>query len=282
MRRGLPASLIALALALAAPQGRAQGPAAPVEVDMQLVLAVDVSRSMSPGELEIQRQGYAAALTSPEVLAAIAGGFTGQIAVTYVEWAGPDSQRVVLPWTVIAGAGDAARAAGVLGGRFPATLRRTSISGALLFAAGLFEDNGLSSWRRVIDISGDGPNNEGQPVTAARDSVIGRGITVNGLAIMADDGAGGFGGGPWGFPGIADLDRYYRDCVIGGPGAFAIGVRAWGEFAAAVRLKLVLEIAGRPALLHAAQAPAPQAAGPGGTDCLIGEKLWQRRGWDIP
>jgi len=277
MGRLLPALLIALSPGLPA---AAEGSAEALEVDVELVLAVDVSRSMSAGELEIQRRGHAAALTSPAVLAAVGAGFTGRIAVTYVEWAGPRSQEVVLPWTVIAGAGDAARAAGVLTGRLPATLRRTSISGALAFSAALFQDNGLASARQVIDVSGDGPNNEGPPVTAARDAVTAAGITVNGLAIMAGDGRGG--GGPAGFAGIADLDVYYRDCVIGGPGAFAIAVRDRGGFAAAVKLKLVLEIAGRPAALHPAQAVLPQAAGPGGTDCLIGEKLWQRRVRDMP
>jgi len=284
MRRGPLALLALLAPALAAAPARAEGPVREIDVDVELVLAVDVSRSMSPFELEIQRHGYAAALTSAEVLAAITGGLTGQIAVTYVEWSGAASQHVILPWTVIAGEDDARGAAAILGRSLPVTLRRTSIAGALAFASELFEGNGFASFRQVIDVSGDGPNNEGPPVMAARDAAVARGITVNGLAIMADDGGGGggFGGGSGGFPGIADLDVYYRDCVVGGPGGFAIGVRAWAEFAAALRLKLVLEIAGRAPVLHLAQAEVPRAGGPDGTDCLIGEKLWRNRGLDMP
>lgn len=258
--------VLATLLALAAVSARAQ-----TEVDMELVLAVDVSRSMSPSELELQRRGYAEALVSDEVLGAISRGFTGRIAVLYMEWAGSGTTRVVVDWTLIEGRADAERVAGALLARMPQSLRRTSISGALREAAARFEDNGFTSHRRVIDVSGDGPNNQGEPVTEARDAVLARGIVVNGLPIMTQDAFGGM----WH---LDDLDRYYLDCVIGGPGAFVIPVRAWSDFATAVRRKLVLEIAGAPPpepRILPAQAVAPY-------DCLIGEKIWQRnRGeWD--
>ena len=262
MRRAL-----ATLLTLAAFAARAE-----TEVDMELVLAVDVSRSMSPYELEIQRRGYAEALVSDEVLSVIADGFTGRIALLYMEWAGSGSTRVVLDWTMIEGREDAERVAAALLAHTPYALRRTSISGALREAAGLFEGNGFTSFRQVIDVSGDGPNNHGPPVTEARDAAVARGIVINGLPLMTQD----IYGGMWH---LDDLDRYYLNCVIGGPGAFVIPVRDWSDFPAAVRRKLVLEIAGSPPVLERivpAQAAAPY-------DCLIGEKIWERNrgewGW---
>jgi hypothetical protein len=257
---------LALLLALAAAPAPAE-----TEVDMELVLAVDVSRSMSPAELEIQRRGYAEALVSDEVLSAIAQGFTGRVALAYMEWAGSGSSRLVVDWTVIAGREDAERVAAALLAHTPSGLRRTSISGAIAHAAALFEDNGYTSFRQVIDVSGDGPNNHGAPVTGARDDALARGIVINGLPLMTRDAYGGM----WH---LEDLDAYYAACVTGGPGAFVIPVRDWEEFPAAVRRKLVLEIAGPPApetRLVPAQAAAPY-------DCLIGEKIWERnRGqWD--
>ena len=261
MRRAL-----ALVLALAAAPLRAE-----TEVDVELLLAVDVSRSMSPAELEIQRRGYAEALVSDEVLSAIADGFTGSIALAYMEWAGTGSTRLVVDWTRVAGREDAERVAAALLAHTPYGLRRTSISGAITTAAALFEDNGFTSFRRVIDVSGDGPNNHGAPVTRARDAALAAGFVINGLPLMTRDAYGGM----WH---LDDLDIYYAECVIGGPGAFVIPVRDWSEFPAAVRRKLVLEIAGRPAppaRLVPVQASAPY-------DCLIGEKIWERnRGqWD--
>jgi hypothetical protein len=257
---------IALLLTLAAAPASAE-----TEVDMELVLAVDVSRSMSPAELEIQRRGYAEALLSEDVLGAIAEGFTGRIALAYMEWAGTGSTRVVVDWTVVSGREDAERVAAALGAHTPYALRRTSISGAIATAADLFADNGFTSFRHVIDVSGDGPNNHGAPVTGARDAAVARGIVINGLPLMTRDAYGGM----WH---LEDLDLYYLNCVIGGPGAFVIPVRDWSEFPAAVRRKLVMEIAGPPPSAERivpAQASAPY-------DCLIGEKIWERnRGqWD--
>lgn len=244
----------------------------PVEVDVELVLAVDVSRSMSADELDIQRRGYAAALSSADVLGAIRGGLLGRIAVTYVEWAGDSAQRVIVPWTMIETQAEADAVALMILSQTAPGMRRTSISGALLHAADDIEANAFAGLRRVIDVSGDGPNNQGLPVLAARDAVVARGITINGLPLMTrDDFSTLFG--------IDDLDLYYEACVIGGAGAFVIPVRDWSEFAQAVRRKLVLEIAGLPPHLWAAQyRPAPAY------DCLIGEKLWERnrRFFDTP
>lgn len=245
-----------------------------VEVDVELLLLVDVSRSMSPFELDIQRRGYAEALVSPEVLKAINGGMLGHVAIAYVEWAGARSQRVIQEWSIIRTREDAEAFADAIALSYGEGMRRTSITAALRSGAEYFRGNGFSGLRRVIDISGDGPNNDGGPVIAARDDVVAQGITINGLPLMTRDGPGSIGG-IWT---IDNLDTYYRDCVIGGPGAFVVPVLDWSEFAAAVRKKLVLEIAGPP--------PEPPFARPGAaprvvpaqatTDCLIGEKIWQR------
>ena len=234
------------------------------EVDVELFLAVDVSRSMSPAELEIQRRGYAAALTSPEVLKAIEGGLLAEIALTYVEWAGEYAQRVIVPWTTIASAAEAQAVANRITADFNDGMRRTSISGALLYAAQDIETNSFYGLRRVIDLSGDGPNNQGRPVLRARQMVLDKGIVINGLPLMTTDALSAL----WGIP---DLDEYYRRCVIGGPGAFVIPVLDWSQFAAAVRKKLVLEIAGRPAQLETAQLRRLPPY-----NCLIGEEIWER------
>ena len=239
---------------------------AETEVDLELVLAVDISRSMSAADLAIQRRGYAEALQSAEVLAAIRTGLMGRIAVTYVEWSGADRQRVLADWTLVETAADAAALAARIAGETGGSLRRTSISAGLLYAASRFETSPFTAPRRVIDISGDGPNNEGPPVTRARDAVLARGITINGLPLMS-------GLAPDPIWHIDNLDRYYRDCVIGGPGAFVLPVRGLGAFAAAVRRKLVLEISGlAEAGLHPAQVVAGAPA-----DCLIGERVNERR-----
>lgn len=244
-------------------------------VDVELVLAVDVSLSMSLAELEIQRHGYAAALTHDNVLKAIAGGAYGKIAVTYVEWAGTRWQRVIVPWTAIANRADAERFVAQLGDRPPDGARRTSISGALEFGSDLFAESGFRGTKRVIDVSGDGPNNQGAPVDITRDEVVKQGIIINGLPLMTRS---GFGGGS-----DADhLDRYYSDCVIGGPGAFMIPVNDWTQFPEAIRRKLVLELAGPASRQWAAEEaahPPVMLAGDGpAADCQAGEKMWRNRG----
>jgi hypothetical protein len=264
----------------AAPAWEADGQ----EVDVELVLAVDVSLSVTPREMGIQRRGYAEAITSAEVMAAVRGGLLGRIAVSYVEWAGHARQRTVIDWTVIETEADARAFADTLLAAPGGALRRTSISDALSFAADSFDGNGFSGLRRVIDISGDGPNNSGRPVTEARDAAVAEGIIINGLPLMTNEGYGG----RWHLP---DLDRYYEDCVVGGPGAFVIPVREWDEFAAAIQRKLVWELVGMPPashdmpddmplgrpgaarLWHAATSQTPPGTEP--YDCLIGEKIWE-------
>lgn len=243
-------------------------------VDVELVLAVDVSLSMSPMELAIQRDGYAAAFVHEQVIAAIQDGVHGRIAVTYMEWAGDTTQRVVVPWTRVSNLAEAEAFVAEMTATPPRSARRTSISGGLLFAAQLFEDSGFRGMKRVIDISGDGPNNQGPQVDLVRDEITARGITINGLPLMT---SGGFSSA---FD-VSDLDVYYTNCVIGGPGAFMIPVNDWAQFPEAVRRKLVLELASNP--------PEPRRAGAedisvtlasttiDGYDCLIGEKMWQRR-----
>ena len=244
------------------PMASAQGD---LEVDVELVIAVDVSRSMTPRELEIQRRGYAEALVSKEVLEAIRNGFLGQVAITYVEWAGSQSQRVVVDWALVRDRADAEAFAAKLTAIFDQTLRRTSISGALDYAAARFDGNGFASLRQVIDVSGDGPNNQGRPVEPARDEVLAKGIVINGLPLMTREGMGS----EWH---LDDLDEYYRHCVIGGPTAFVIPVLEWSHFPQAVRRKLVLELA------QQRQVPAVRAnlirVGSPDYDCLIGEKIW--------
>jgi hypothetical protein len=245
-------------------------------VDIELVLAVDVSLSMSPDELEIQRQGYAAALVHERVLEAIAQGVHGRIAVTYVEWAGSTTQHIVVPWTMIANRADAERVASQLSANPPNSARRTSIAGALEFGGDLFAESGFRGMKRVIDISGDGPNNQGPPVTVARDALIAQGITINGLPLMTN-------GGLASAYDVEDLDLYYQDCVIGGPGAFMIPVNDWSQFPEAVRRKLVLELAGHRSPVwareEATHPPVRLAQAATGYDCMIGEKLWRDRSW---
>ena len=269
-RRGLIAGAV-LAFGLCSPTGAAE------PVDVELVLAVDVSLSMSPDELVIQRDGYVAALTDGAVLQAIAGGLHGRIAVTYVEWAGATVQQVVVPWSVIATAEDARAFVAQMTATPPRSARRTSISSALEFAGSLFENSGYRGTKRVIDVSGDGPNNQGGPVDLARDRIAAKGITINGLPLMTN------GGGMISAYDITNLDSYYTDCVIGGPGAFMIPVNGWAQFPEAIRRKLVLELAGAGhpirAAMEAASPPVIKAASTFTTDCQIGEKMWNNRGW---
>jgi len=239
--------------------------AAETPVDLELILAVDVSRSMDIDELELQREGYVSALTHPDVVNAITGGRHGEIALTYVEWAGPDTQYSVMAWQVIDGLDSARQFAAALSRAPIERFRGTSISSSLLFLAPQFEGNGYQAKRHVIDVSGDGPNNMGVPVEMAREIVVQAGVTINGLPIMVKQ--------PSGFASIGDLDVYYEDCVIGGPGAFVVVVRSADQFAEAIRRKLVLEIAGNePSIISAAATISG-----GRIDCLIGEKL--RRQW---
>jgi len=214
--------------------------AAQTPVDLELVLAVDVSLSMDLDEQRLQRDGYVAAFRDPEVHAAIASGPHGRIAVTYVEWAGPPTQQVVVGWTVIDGAASAGAFADKLQAATISRARMTSISAALQFSGQLFETSGVRGIRRVIDVSGDGPNNAGVPVAPARDALVARGIVINGLPIVNDR-------VNFGRPAERDLDQFYDDEVIGGPGAFLIPAEDFNAFSAAILNKLIREIAALPA-----------------------------------
>ncbi|HEY7690407.1 MAG TPA: DUF1194 domain-containing protein, partial [Dongiaceae bacterium] len=209
----------------------------------------------------LQRDGYVRAFLHPDVIAAIGSGLNGRIAVSYVEWAGPRSQAMVMPWRLVDGADAAESVAAELKQAQSPRIRGTSISGALAFSSALFAGNGFASGRQVIDISGDGPNNMGPPVVPMRDAVIARGITINGLPLTLRP------GGAFGMP-SGLLDIYYEDCVIGGPGAFFISVQAPEQLADSIRRKLVLEIAGR----EPAVVPAQLTQSPPRIDCMIGEK----------
>ena len=266
LRWGLTAAaLTSLGLAAARPAFGAE------RVDVELVLAVDVSLSMSPVELEIQRKGYAAALTDERVIQAIKEGVYGRIAVTYVEWAGQTSQHVVVPWTLIASAADAQAFVDKLGANPPNSARRTSISGALQFAGDLFAESSFRGLKRVVDVSGDGANNQGAGVAGIRDEIVAQGITINGLPLMTSSGT------PSVFD-IDDLDIYYTNCVIGGPAAFMIPVNDWSQFPEAVRRKLVLELAAAPPA-EAGPPPVVKVAGDADYDCQKGEKMWRDRSW---
>ncbi|BBK38154.1 hypothetical protein STAQ_32320 [Allostella sp. ATCC 35155] len=229
--RGALLMLAALAIPAAA--------AAVQPVDLELVLAVDVSGSIDRDEAKLQRDGYVAALTDPQVLAAIRGGLHGRIAVTYLEWAGYRHRRLVAEWHLVQDALSAAALAARIAEAPIATGVSTSISGAIQFALPLFGAAGFRGERRVIDISGDGPNNDGPAIDAARDAALAQGVTINGLPILNERPNAA------NFPQLDDLDAYYEGCVIGGPGAFIVVADGFASFAAAVKRKLILEIAGR-------------------------------------
>lgn len=263
--------VVALAFALtalrldAAPAARG-GHQPSTTVDVELVLAVDISYSMDPDELALQREGYVRALTSAEFLNALRQGIHGKVAITYFEWAGASEQRVIVPWRVVEGPESAGSVASEI---MQAPIRRaarTSISGALLFGMSLFDSSGQRGIRRVIDVSGDGANNSGQIVTIARDEVVSRGITINGLPVMLKRPS-------YSTMDIELLDEYYEDCVIGGPAAFVVPVRDRDKFVEAIRTKLVLEIATLTPQTRVIKASAKNPRVP----CTIGERLWQER-----
>jgi hypothetical protein len=235
-------------------------------VDVELVLAVDVSYSMDMDELAIQREGYAQAIVSKEFLQALKTGPNGKISVTYFEWAASSDQKIIIPWRVIDGPESADAVAAEIMKTPIRRASRTSISGAINFAMPLFEENPHRGLRRVIDISGDGPNNNGLPVTGARDAAIEKGITINGLPIMVKEPS-------YSTMDIDNLDYYYEDCVIGGPGAFVVTIKDRDKFKEAIRTKLVLEVANlqpeRRVIRVAEKEPR--------VSCMIGEKIWQDR-----
>ena len=242
IRAALPSLLAAALLLLAGQSVRA----AEREVDLELVLAADISGSMDLEEATLQRHGFASALRHPEVVQAIRLGGLGRIAVTYMEWAGARHQSTLVDWAEVSDATSATAFAQAILRPKIRTKIWTSISQVITSAAGSFANNGFQGLRRVIDISGDGPNNSGAFVVEARDDAVGQGITINGLPIINDR------LGPYGIPPMPDLDLYYEDCVVGGPGAFVVVANGFGDFARAILRKMILEVAGarpRPRLL---------------------------------
>ena len=247
-------------------------PASAEQVDVELVIAVDVSGSMDFGELRTQRRGYVEAFRSSEVHSAISSGLLGAVAVMYVEWARDDLKRVIVPWTRLQTPADAIAFSDRLEAAGLANMRNTSITGAIGYGVEQLESNIFEGARMVIDISGDGPNNQGGLVPSARDAAVARGVVINGLPLVTE---------PWRerliFGDTGDLEAYFRACVIGGPGSYVIAVKQWEEFASAVRRKLVLELATsdppRPPFTNAQflEIPAPDI------DCLIGEKRRRER-----
>ena len=190
----------------------------------------------------------------------------GKIAVTYYEWAGAQDQRIIVPWRLISGPESADSVAGEIARAPYRRAARTSISGALQFAMPLFEGSGYRGIRKVIDVSGDGVNNNGIPVTLARDEVLAKGITINGLPIMLKRPVVGS-------MDIENLDVYYEDCVIGGPGSFVISIREREKFKEAIRTKLILEVAGR----TPERRVVPVSSNNPRISCTIGERIWQQR-----
>ncbi len=214
--------------------------AAAEQVDLLLVLAADVSRSVDNAKFQLQREGYAAAISDPRVLDAIRSGRNGRVGLTFVEWSGAGSQRVLIDWTTI---GDAETARG-FGDRLLEAPRsfadRTSISGAIEFAMGQLARAPYESARRTIDVSGDGTNNAGRDVTLARDEAVAQGVTINGLVILSEtplawnpDHTNPPGG----------LQNYYRNNVIGGPGAFVLVAENFNSFGQAIVKKMIAEVA---------------------------------------
>jgi hypothetical protein len=261
----IAATLVGLLLtlggpALAQPEELPEGG---IPVDAEIVLAVDASRSMDLTEFEVQRDGYLQALRHPDLIRAVTAGRLGRVAIAYFEWSGQAQDGTLVPWRIIASPEDAAAMAAEIAGTDIRRGRGTSIARAISFATVLIEDGTVDGDRKVIDVSGDGTNNTGPPVTGARDEAVARGITINGLPVMLS--ANGIGS-------FAELDRYYEECVIGGEGAFVLVASNPDELARTIRRKLILEISGlvpEPRVIPADYQPM---------DCLIGEKQYRSRG----
>jgi hypothetical protein len=238
-------------------------------VDVELVIAVDISYSMEMEDLAAQRDGFSKAIVSREFLQALRAGPIGKIALSYFEWSATNDQKIVVPWRQIDGP-EAANAfadelmkAPILRGS------RTSISSAIKFAMPLFEQNPYRGSRQIIDISGDGPNNVGDPVATARDAALQQGIVITGLPVLIN----ATPNGTTDISHIEHIDWYYEDCVIGGPGSFVVPITDRENFNGAIRTKLALEVAG----LTPKRSTAPSVDKEPRVLCTIGEKLWQER-----
>jgi hypothetical protein len=223
--------------------GLALVPAAAIaadNVDLLLVLAADVSRSIDAAKFQLQREGYAAAISDPRVLDMIRSGHSGRIGLTFVEWSGVGAQHVVIDWSAV---GDSASAKD-FGDRLIEAPRsfadRTSISGAIEFAMDHLAHAPFASTRRTIDISGDGTNNAGRDVTALRDDAVGKGVTINGLVILSEN---PMSWNPDHTNPPGGLDNYYRNNVIGGPGAFVMVAQNFNSFGQAMIGKMIAEVA---------------------------------------
>ena len=220
-----------LAVMLATPSAHADE-----AVDLELVLLADASQSIDDREIAFQRQGYAAAITHPQVLNAIASGFSGRIAVTYVEWGTTGSQEVVVPWTIVDGTASAEAFAAELVAKPRMAFGRNAIGAAIQAAQSLIETNAIDGHRRVIGLSADSANSySGPPIETARDEAVAAGITINGLAVLCRICSGR--------PAFYDLEAAFASRIIGGPGSFVVTADGKTSFAEAVRRKLVLEIA---------------------------------------
>jgi hypothetical protein len=272
MRLPLLFLLSALATSAFAQNDHAENDKNSPTVDVELVLAVDVSYSMNVEELAIQQEGYAQAIVSEEFLQALKAGPRGKLAVTLFEWSSSNYQKIVIPWQVIDSAETAAAMAAEIM-KVPARRHaRTSISGAINFAIPLFDANPYRGSRRVIDISGNGPNNSGGPVVRARDLALAKGIAINGLTMMLKEPAHAKARDD-----IENLDLYYEDCVIGGPDAFVMAVTDREKFKEAIRTKLVFEVSGlAPERAHGSLTEKRKPV-----SCLIGEEMFERV-WNQP
>jgi len=231
------ALLGSLAAAAAATSASTATRAADLPVDLQLVLAVDVSRSIDEVEAELQRRGYIEALTNERIVDAILSGENRRIALCYTEWAGTHYQVIVIDWTVIDSPTAARRFAEKLAEAPRTSQSWTAVGAALAHAGQRFEKSGFTSKRRVIDISGDGRTNDGPPAELVRDTLVSQGMVINGLPVMMNR-------TNFGRPPDLTLDKYYEENVIGGPGAFMIVADDFDHFGRAVRSKLVREISG--------------------------------------
>lgn len=214
-------------------------PAEGLVVDLEIVLAVDVSGSVDNYEARQQRDGYVAALRDPAVIKAIAANEHRRIAVAYIEWAGGTYQQTVADWALIDSEASAYAFADLLERAPIGRERWTSISGGIDYAMPMFDANGYAGERLVIDVSGDGMNNSGRSLAFARDEALGRGIVINGLPILNDRPQ------PFDMPTPMEqqLDRYYERYVIGGPGSFMVTAQSFEDFKTAVLAKLIREIA---------------------------------------
>ena len=267
------AALHAVVLSLAFLLAGGGSASAQVDVDLKLVIAVDISMSMDPDEQRLQREGYVGAFRDPFVQKAISGGQRGRIAVTYVEWAGPQFQVVLMPWRLIDSAATAEVFAAELLDQPYTRQTRTSISSALRFAHSLLQSSEFRSPRHVIDVSGDGVNNSGPLMSVTRPQILADGIVINGLPVLVRPTQN------WSAWDAPDLDLYYGTCVIGGQGAFMIPIKTREDFATATRQKLLLEIASivpPPRLIRVQQASSE----PGSYDCgEVERRIEQRPSW---